>query len=38
VVITTDHTSFDWDFVSANARLVVDTRNALKGRPGPRGL
>jgi UDP-N-acetyl-D-glucosamine dehydrogenase len=34
VVITTDHTSFDWDFVSANARLVVDTRNALKGRSG----
>jgi UDP-N-acetyl-D-glucosamine dehydrogenase len=34
VVIATDHTSFDWDLVSANARLVVDTRNALKGRPG----
>jgi UDP-N-acetyl-D-glucosamine dehydrogenase len=34
VVIATDHSSFDWDCVSANARLVVDTRNALKGRPG----
>jgi UDP-N-acetyl-D-glucosamine dehydrogenase len=33
VVITTDHTAFDWDLVAANARLVVDTRNALKGRP-----
>ncbi len=34
VVVTTDHTSFDWDLVGANARLVVDTRNALKDRPG----
>ena len=34
VVIATDHTSFDWDFVSAHARLVIDTRNALKGRSG----
>ena len=34
VVIATDHTSFDWDLVSANARLVIDTRNALKGRSG----
>ena len=34
VVIATDHTSFDWDFISANARLVIDTRNALKGRSG----
>jgi len=34
VVIVTDHASFDWDFVIANSRLVVDTRNALKGRSG----
>jgi UDP-N-acetyl-D-glucosamine dehydrogenase len=34
VVITTDHTSFDWDLVTAHARLVIDTRNALKGRSG----
>ena len=34
VVIATDHTSFDWGLVSANARLVIDTRNALKGRSG----
>src|SRR5258708_8301126 len=34
VVITPDHSSFDWDRVRANARLVVDTRNALHGRPG----
>jgi UDP-N-acetyl-D-glucosamine dehydrogenase len=34
VVIATDHTTFDWDLVRANARLVVDTRNALKGVAG----
>ena len=28
VVITTDHSSFDYKNVVANARLIVDTRNA----------
>ncbi len=31
-VIVTDHTNFDWDFIGAHARVLVDTRNALKGR------
>ena len=31
VVITTDHTNFNYADVLANAKLVVDTRNALKG-------
>jgi len=31
VVVATDHSDFDWDFVRAHARLVVDTRNALRG-------
>jgi UDP-N-acetyl-D-glucosamine dehydrogenase len=30
VVITTDHTSIDYDFVAKHARLIVDTRNACK--------
>jgi UDP-N-acetyl-D-glucosamine dehydrogenase len=34
VVITTDHSDLDWPLVRANARVVVDTRNALKGEPG----
>jgi len=34
VVITTNHSVFDWDFVRAHARLVVDTRNALRGAAG----
>ena len=28
VLITTDHSSIDWDFVVRNARVVLDTRNA----------
>jgi UDP-N-acetyl-D-glucosamine dehydrogenase len=31
-VIVTDHTDFDYDGLLAAASLIVDTRNALKGR------
>jgi UDP-N-acetyl-D-glucosamine dehydrogenase len=31
VAIVTDHTSFDYSRIAAQARLIVDTRNALKG-------
>jgi UDP-N-acetyl-D-glucosamine dehydrogenase len=27
VVVTTDHRSYDWDWVAQNCRLLVDTRN-----------
>jgi len=27
VVIVTDHSSFDWSWIIANTRLIVDTRN-----------
>jgi UDP-N-acetyl-D-glucosamine dehydrogenase len=30
VIIATDHSSYDYDFIVRNARLVVDTRNAVK--------
>ncbi len=30
VVITTDHTNIDYDYVTAHAKLIVDTRNACK--------
>jgi UDP-N-acetyl-D-glucosamine dehydrogenase len=30
VVIVTDHSAYDWEFVGEYARLVVDTRNAMK--------
>ena len=32
VVIATDHTAYDYDWIVKNARLVVDTRNAVKRR------
>jgi UDP-N-acetyl-D-glucosamine dehydrogenase len=28
VVIATDHSAYDWDFIVSHAQLVVDTRNA----------
>ncbi|MEK9137225.1 MAG: nucleotide sugar dehydrogenase, partial [Bacteroidota bacterium] len=30
VVITTDHSSYDYAFIAKNAKLVIDTRNAMK--------
>ncbi len=35
VVVVTDHADYDWEFVLAHARLVVDTRNATHGAAGP---
>jgi UDP-N-acetyl-D-glucosamine dehydrogenase len=37
VLIVTDHSRYDYDFVVENARLVVDTRNATAGCRAPRG-
>jgi UDP-N-acetyl-D-glucosamine dehydrogenase len=34
VVITTDHSSYDYNFIAQHSRLVVDTRNAMKGVSG----
>ena len=31
VVISTDHSSYDYPFIVDHARLVVDTRNATAG-------
>lgn len=31
VVITTNHRDFDWNWIVANSRLIVDTRNATAG-------
>jgi len=30
VLISTDHSAYDWQFIVENAQLVVDTRNATK--------
>ena len=34
VLVLTDHTAFDYALVAGSARLVVDTRNALRGHAG----
>lgn len=31
VLIVTDHSRYDWDWIVENSRLVIDTRNATKG-------
>ena len=31
VLIVTDHSAYDWDWVAAHAALIVDTRNATRG-------
>lgn len=35
VVIVTDHTAFDFDYISETSQLIVDTRNAIKSRDLP---
>ena len=30
IAIITEHSTFDWDMIAQHARLIVDTRNALK--------
>ena len=34
VLIATDHSAYDYDFIVEHAPLVVDTRNATKGSIG----
>ena len=34
VVVVTDHSDYDWEWVLKHARLVVDTRNATAGADG----
>jgi UDP-N-acetyl-D-mannosaminuronate dehydrogenase len=36
VLIATDHTAYDYEFVVTHARCVIDTRNATKKVPGRR--
>ncbi len=33
-VISTHHSAYDWAMIAAHARLVVDTRNAMRAVPG----
>jgi len=31
VLIITDHSVYDWEFIARHAKLIFDTRNATKG-------
>ena len=34
VVVVTDHSNIDYNFVKSNSKLIVDTRNVFKGNTG----
>jgi UDP-N-acetyl-D-glucosamine dehydrogenase len=36
LLIATDHTSYDWDWIAQHASLIVDTRNAMKAVIDPK--
>jgi UDP-N-acetyl-D-glucosamine dehydrogenase len=38
LVIVTDHSAYDYDWLVRHARLIVDTRNATGGADAPNGL
>jgi UDP-N-acetyl-D-glucosamine dehydrogenase len=35
VLLVTDHSAYDYGWIASQARLIVDTRNAFRGTPGP---
>ena len=35
VLIVTDHSAYDWDWIARHAPLIIDTRNATKGVIAP---
>ena len=37
VLIVTDHSAYDWPWIVEHSPLVVDTRGATRGVPGPEG-
>ena len=36
VIISTHHSSYDWQMIADHAKLIVDTRNSLRNVRGPR--
>lgn len=37
VVVSTNHSAYDWTMIAAHARMIVDTRNATAGLPNKDG-
>lgn len=35
ILVATDHSAYDWDFITKHARLIVDTRNATQETSAP---
>jgi UDP-N-acetyl-D-glucosamine dehydrogenase len=38
LLVVTDHSAFDFDWIARHGRLIVDTRNALKGMKGTKAI
>jgi len=36
VLVSTNHSAYDWQFIADHARLIIDSRNALRHVTGPR--
>jgi UDP-N-acetyl-D-glucosamine dehydrogenase len=36
LLVATDHSAYDWEMIARHARLVVDTRGAMRGVVEPR--
>ncbi|QNG60236.1 nucleotide sugar dehydrogenase [Bacillus sp. PAMC26568] len=36
VLLTTDHSDFDYDMIGASSKVLFDTRNAMKNHPKPK--
>jgi UDP-N-acetyl-D-glucosamine dehydrogenase len=36
VLIVTDRSAYDWNWIGQHASLIVDTRNAMKNATNPR--
>ena len=34
ILLATDHTAYDYDFILQHAKLIVDTRHVFNGRKG----
>lgn len=37
VVVSTNHSAYDWPMIASHARMIVDTRNATAGLPNSEG-
>jgi UDP-N-acetyl-D-glucosamine dehydrogenase len=37
VVVATDHSAYDWNWIAQHTPLIIDTRNAMKNVSSPRG-